>query len=184
MPASLTDLEGLTVYNSGNESDATTSIPAPLDNIVEPASLTVPNFETMDDMPALLTEEVAAPSEVSATRKKRIIPPVDCLKCRQEIKGKCSSCLIKELKSLVKEKDIENKRLQRSNSSQAKSIVRKDAKILKFKERIRLYRRKLDTSGHRVKIMSRYAQVCVSLWFYSGIIKYDVIFVFQRLGGR
>ncbi len=165
MPASLTDLEGLTVHNSGNQSDATTSIPAPLDNVIAPASSTVPTFETMDDMPALLTEEVAAPSEVSATRKKRIIPPVDCLKCCREIKGKCSSCLIKELKSLIKEKDIENQRLRRSNSSQAKSIVQKDSKILKFKERIRLYRRKLDKSGHRVKIMSRYAQVCVSLWF-------------------
>ena len=71
MPASLTDLEGLTVHNSGNQSDATTSIPAPLDNVIAPASSTVPTFETMDDMPALLTEEVAAPSEVSANHSTR-----------------------------------------------------------------------------------------------------------------
>ena len=153
----------MTVNNSGNESIATTSIPAPLDNIVEPVSLTGPTFETMDDMPAPLAG-VAAPSEVNAIRRNRIIPPVNCLDCCKELKGKCSSCLIKELKALAKEKDKEIKRLQRSNSSQAKSIVSKDSKILKFKERIRQYRRKMDRSSHRVQIMSRYAQVCASLW--------------------
>ena len=60
---------------------------------------------------------------------------------------------------VIKEKDKDIKRLQRSTSSQAKSIGRKDSKNLKLKERIRQYRRKLNTSSTRVKIMSRYAQV-------------------------
>ena len=153
----------MTVNNSGNESNATTSIPAPLENVVEPVSLRALTFETMDDKPVPLAG-VAAPSEVKATRRIAVIPPINCLDCCKELKGKCSSRLIKELKALVKEKDQNIKRWQRSNSSQAKPIVSKDSKILKFKERIRQYRRKMDRSSHRVQIISRYAQVCVSLW--------------------
>lgn len=67
--------------------------------------------------------------------------------------------MIQELQSIIKEKDKENRQLKREISNQVKSIVRKDSKLDRLKDRIKQYRKKLNTSAHRLTLMSRYAQV-------------------------
>lgn len=121
---------------------------ATIDDI--PATAT--NNTTIDDIPATETnnpkinditgstaENVAVFRAVSfrkPRKKKRFIPPVKCRKCSKEIKGNCSSCLIKELQLIIKEKDKENRQLKRKISTQIKSIVGKDSKLDRLKDRM------------------------------------------------
>ena len=90
-------------------------------------------------------------------RKKRVIPPLtSCLKCKKEIKGKCSQCTIKELKMIIKEKE----KLLKIKDKQLK-IAQTESKYVerRLKDRLKVYRKKLDTSKRRFTRMGKYAKV-------------------------
>lgn len=43
--------------------------------------------------------------KINGLKVEKITSPNDCLKCKKEIKGKCVTCQIRELKLALKEKD-------------------------------------------------------------------------------
>ncbi len=93
-------------------------------------------------------------------RKYRIIPPSACGLCRKEIKGQCPTCQIKELKSLLREKD---KQLRSAMRHQAKSKRKIDSQKL----RLKVKNQKLNTFKQQLTRMKRYAQVTA---FFIGLI--------------
>lgn len=133
------------------------------------SSAPVMNNAAMNNIPEPAIVNVATLSSVSLKRprqERRFIPLVNCSKCSKEIRGKCSSCLIKELKSIIYEKDKEIKELKSKDKIQVKTIARKDNKIISLKDRIKQYRKKLNTSAHRIARMRQCARVC---FCYSSI---------------
>lgn len=104
-------------------------------------------------------KEAAVPLSAKVTKRKRIkkiIPPNNCLKCKKEIKGMCPTCLLKEMKNAIKEKDKQLQLAHRHIDKLEKKLATSDKKN---KDRVKTYRTRINTWEKRYARIRKYSAV-------------------------
>ena len=112
------------------------------------------------------TDDVVSVAPVQLKQRKRmkkIIPPTNCVKCKNTAKRQCMKCQIKELKLVVKEKDKLNKALKTALEKSEKKVACLESKL---KHRIEKYRKSLKTEQKRRYRMGKYAMVTVLFYIF------------------
>lgn len=116
-----------------------------------------------------LPKEITDTTYSNAPREvEKITSPNDCLKCKKEIKGKCVTCQIRELKLALKEKDKQLKCVRYHNVKLEKirSITKR-----KHQDRVKTYRKRINTWEKRYERILKYSMVKFSIIFY---FRYDL----------